>query len=88
MQNLAESVLASVFALGCGIAAILGDLTPAMARQSYAQQSFLYPPEVRSRPVVVAPEPALQRRYWDPRYGDLYRAVSGRCGCLPQRMIR
>ena len=31
MQNLAELVLASVFALGCGIAAILSDLTPAMA---------------------------------------------------------
>ena len=40
-----------------------------------AQQSWLYPPEVAFRPVVVVDDPILQRRYWDPRFCD--------CACLP-----
>jgi hypothetical protein len=89
MRNRTESV----FALGCGIAAILGGLAPAVAQQSLtqqplAQQSYLYPPEVRIRPVVLVPDPFLQRRYWDPRYCDFYRGAPDRRRCLPPGAIR
>jgi hypothetical protein len=68
-----------VFALGCCIAAALGGPVPAMAQQSFmAQHSFLYPPEVRARPVVMVLDPRLERRYWDPRYCDFDRAASDR----------
>ena len=84
MQNPAELLVA----LGFGIAAMLGGLAPALAQQSYAQQSYLYPPEVRSRPVVVVADPAFQRHYWDPRYCDFYRPAPDRWRCLPQAIIR
>lgn len=60
-------------ALGCCVAAVLAGCGGAVAEQSY-----LYPPEVRARPVVVVPDPTLQRRYWDPRYDDLYGAAAPR----------
>jgi hypothetical protein len=47
-----------------------------------AQQSYLYPPEVRARPVVVVLDQRLERRYWDPRYCDIYRAAPDRWRCL------
>ena len=84
MKNRAELFIA----LGCGIAAILGGLAPAMAQQSYAQQSYLYPPEVRIRPVVVVPDPSLQRHYWDPRYCDFYRGAPDCRRGLPPGAIR
>ncbi|HEY1982281.1 MAG TPA: hypothetical protein VGH13_19585 [Xanthobacteraceae bacterium] len=34
--------------------------------------SWLYPPEVRARIVVVEPGIGLQRHYWDPRYCAFY----------------
>lgn len=63
----------SAFALGCCIAAVPVGLAPATA-----QQSYLYPPEVSARPVVMVLDPRLERRYWDPRYCDFDRAASGR----------
>jgi hypothetical protein len=63
----------SAFALGCCIAAGLAPAT--------AQESCLYPPEVRARPVVMVLDPRLERRYWDPRYCDFYRATPGRSYC-------
>ncbi len=35
------------------------------------EQSLLYPPEVRARPVVVVNGGGYQRHYWDPRYAAL-----------------
>jgi hypothetical protein len=36
------------------------------------EQSLLYPPEVRARPVVVVNGGGFTRSYWDPRYALLY----------------
>jgi len=74
MRPLADSA----FALGCCIAVGLAGPAPAMAQQSLAQQSFLYPPEVRVRPVVMVLDPRLERHYWDPRYCDFDRAAPDR----------
>ncbi len=83
-----RTLTVSVFAHGCCIAVGLGGLAPALAQeslaqeslaqQSLAQRSYLYPPEVRARPVVMVLDPRLERRYWDPRYCDFDRAASGR----------
>ncbi len=43
-----------------------------------AEQSYLYPPEVRVRSVVAVLDPYLQRHYWDPRYCDFYGAAAPR----------
>lgn len=52
-----------VMALGC-LSATLA------AGPSFAgEQSWLYPPEVRARPVVVVIGGGFARHYWDPRYG-------------------
>jgi hypothetical protein len=71
LGNLAPGVLArstlalGILALGC-FGAILA------ASPSFGgEQSLLYPPEVRARPVVVVSGGGLQRRYWDPRYAAL-----------------
>jgi hypothetical protein len=53
-------------ALGAGLALAAGVPAPATAG------SWLYPPEVRARIVVVVPGIGLQRRYWDPRYCAFY----------------
>ncbi len=67
------------FAARSCLAVGLAGLSPAMAGQSY-----LYPPEVRIRPVVLAPDPSLQRHYWDPRDDDFCRAaLHRRHRCLP-----
>lgn len=42
------------------------------------EQSLLYPPEVRARPVVVVYGGGFTRRYWDPRYALI-------CSRPPQR---
>ena len=82
-----RTLTVSVFALGCCIAVGLAGLAPALAQQSLAQNlaqqslaqhSYLYPPEVRVRPVVMVLDPRLERRYWDPRYCDFDRAASAR----------
>ena len=57
-----------VFALSCCIATALAGSGGAQAEQ----QSYLYPPEVHARPVVVVPHGGLQRHYWDPRCAGLY----------------
>jgi hypothetical protein len=84
MRALADSA----FALGCCIAVGLAGLAPAVAQQTWPQQSlaqqslaqysYLYPPEVRARPVVMVLDSRLERRYWDPRYCDFDRAASDR----------
>ena len=48
-------------------------------QHSRQQHSWLYPPEVAFRAVVVVDDPSLQRRYWDPRFCD--------CACLPHRHL-
>jgi hypothetical protein len=58
-------------ALGCCATASLAGI-----RAAPAGQSWLYPYEVRARPVVAVNDPCLQRRYWDPRYDDFYRATA------------
>jgi hypothetical protein len=73
-----RTLTVSVFALGCCIAAGLAGLAPALAQQSLAQHSYLYPPEIRVRPVVMVLDPRLERRYWDPRCCDFDRAASAR----------
>lgn len=35
------------------------------------EQSWLYPPEVRARPVIVVSGGGFARHYWDPRYASL-----------------
>ncbi len=63
------------FALGCWLAMVPAAGAGALAGS--AGQSYLYPPEVRARPVVVVPDPTLQRYYWDPRYYDFCGAFYG-----------
>jgi hypothetical protein len=61
------------FVVASCVAAAIGSGVPAMAGQS-----FLYPPEVRIRPVVAVPDPYLQRHYWDPRICDLHGTAAPR----------
>jgi hypothetical protein len=61
-----------IFALGCFGATLT-------AGPSFGdEQSWLYPPEVRARPVVVVSGGGFARRYWDPRYAPV-------CPCAPVR---
>jgi|GEM_PF-6409154 len=62
-----RSSLKTAIALGCCGTAILAGIIPAAA-----EQSSLYPPEVRGRPVVVVNDPSSQRRYWDSRFCESY----------------
>ena len=48
-----------------------------------AQRSFLYPPEVRFRPVIVVSGGPWQRHYWDPRYPALCPGTSARPPLCP-----
>lgn len=80
MRRLAISVLAT----GSWLAASFAGLAPAAARQLY-----LYPPEVRIRPVVMTPDPSLQRHYWDPRYCEVYETAAWqRWHCLRDGLHR
>jgi hypothetical protein len=47
------------------------DATLAAGASFGVEQSLLYPPEVRARPVVVVNGGGFARRYWDPRYALL-----------------
>lgn len=59
-----------ILALGSCLGATLG-ATPGTTASFGGEQSWLYPPEVRARPVVIVNDGGYQRRYWDPRYAAL-----------------
>jgi len=59
-----------ILALGTCLGTCLGTTLGASASFG-GEQSLLYPPEVRARPVVVVNGGGYQRRYWDPRYAAL-----------------
>lgn len=72
-----KALLSGISAILISFGVVFAAAAPAFAATVDVQQSWLYPPEVPFRAVIVVDDPSLQRRYWDPRFCD--------CVCCPRR---